>query len=81
MSKRFFSTLCLIFSLTLVFGQDLDRNVNQRLSQYFKEYTTTNLDLGACKLLSTKIDHQKKSLDIFADARCDEFCYGSRASL
>lgn len=69
MSKRFFSTLCLIFSLTLVFGQDLDRNVNQRLSQYFKEYTTTNLDLGACKLLSTKIDHQKKSLDIFADAR------------
>ena len=52
-----------------MFGQDLERNVQQRLTLFFSEYTSTNVDLGKSKLVDFKIDHSQKTLAIYADSR------------
>lgn len=50
-------------------AQDLDRNVRQRLEQFFNEYKSTNVDLGKTKLERIEVDHSNRNLLIFADSR------------
>ena len=46
-------------------GQGLDRNVEERLHQYFKEYKHPSTNFGTCKLDSFALDHQRRKLDIY----------------
>ena len=69
MRKKIFLALCLIFNLSSSFGQDLEQNLKKSLDQYFKAYTSSSVDIGQTKLSHTEIDHNKKTLNIYADAR------------
>ena len=60
----------LFFLLTIspflaTFGQGLDKNVQERLHQYFNEYKHPNVNFGTCKLDSFVLDHQHRELDIY----------------
>ena len=60
----------LFFLLTIspslaTFGQGLDRNVEERLHQYFNEYKHPSTNFGTCKLDSFALDHQRRKLDIY----------------
>ena len=46
-------------------GQGLDRNVEERLHQYFNEYKHPSTHFGTCKLDSFALDHQRRKLDIY----------------
>ena len=46
-------------------GQGLDRNVQERLHQYFNEYKHPQVNFGACKLDSFVLNHQQRKLDIY----------------
>ncbi|RGN35894.1 golvesin C-terminal-like domain-containing protein [Bacteroides oleiciplenus] len=53
-------------------AQDIEANVQERLAAFFREYTTTTVNIGTCRLDSFRIDYQKKKLAIYAD---DKFSY------
>ena len=60
----------LFFLLTIspflaTFGQGLDKNVQERLHQYFNEYKHPNVNFGTCKLDSFVLDHQHRELEIY----------------
>ena len=46
-------------------GQGLDRNVQERLHQYFNEYKHPHVNFGTCKLDSFVLNHQQRKLDIY----------------
>ena len=46
-------------------GQGLDKNVEERLHQYFNEYKHPSTHFGTCKLDSFALDHQRRKLDIY----------------
>ena len=46
-------------------GQGLDRNVEERLHQFFNEYKHPSTHFGTCKLDSFALDHQRRKLDIY----------------
>ena len=46
-------------------GQGLDRNVQERLHQYFNEYKHPHVNFGTCKLDSFLLNHQQRKLDIY----------------
>ncbi len=63
-----------LFSLLFLHGmlltaQEVEKNVEDRLRTFFKEYTTNTANIGTCKLDSFRIDFQKKKLYIFANER------------
>lgn len=63
-----------LFSLLFLHGmlltaQEVEKNVEDRLRTFFKEYTTNTANIGTCKLDSFRIDFQKKKLNIFANER------------
>ncbi|MEG2149779.1 MAG: xanthan lyase [Bacteroidaceae bacterium] len=47
-----------------VFSQDLERNVKDRLDEYFSNYTTSSSSIGKVKLKSFEINHNRKELAI-----------------
>lgn len=64
---------CFIFAFTgKLKAQDIEANVQDRLQAFFREYTTTTVNIGTCRLDSFRINHQKKKLAIYAD---DKFSY------
>lgn len=61
MALYLFAAVCLSFS------QELERNVKERLEDYFAAYTTYSAEIGKCRLDSFEVDHQRKKLLIHAD--------------
>lgn len=69
--------LYILFSLLFVFvakgfAQDIDKNVEDRLKEFFENYTCSAAQIGKCKLSSFKIDYDAKKLDIYAS---ESFAY------
>ena len=58
--------LCCGLCLCEVVAQNLDQTVTNRLQSYFKEYATVYAKIGKCSLDRIEIDHQRKSLAIYA---------------
>ena len=50
-------------------AQELERNVEERLQTFFREYTTHTANIGTCKLDSFHIDFRKKKLLVYANER------------
>ncbi|MEL5894534.1 xanthan lyase [Bacteroides sp. GD17] len=53
----------------LLSAQDIEKNVEERLRTFFREYSTNTVNIGTCKLDSFRIDFRKKKLLIYADER------------
>ena len=47
-------------------AQALERNVDERLKQFFANYQTTYANIGTCKLDSFSIDHKQKRLTVYS---------------
>ena len=67
--KRIVLLLTIILYGSSLFAQDIEANVQDRLQSFFREYTTTTVNIGTCKLDSFRINHQKKKLFIYADEK------------
>ena len=65
--KRIVLLLTIILYGSSLFAQDIEANIQDRLQSFFREYTTTTVNMGTCKLDSFRINHQKKKLLIYAD--------------
>ncbi len=61
-----FWAACLM-GVQLLQAQSVDRTVEERLANYFKEYTTPVANIGTCKLDSFKIDHERRTLNVYAN--------------
>ena len=72
MKKLILLSLFLWIGTAITWGQELDKNVEQRLKEYFSNYTTTSANIGKCKLKSIEINHNKKKLFIHAE---ESFAY------
>ena len=51
-----------------LFAQSLEKNVEQRLIGFFENYQTSRAEIGKCKLDHFTIDHQQKTICIYANA-------------
>jgi hypothetical protein len=49
-----------------VLAQSLDNTVKQRLTDFFKNYQTSHADIGTCKLDHFVLDHEKRTLQVYA---------------
>jgi hypothetical protein len=67
--KRIVLLLTIILYGSSLFAQDIEANIQDRLQSFFREYTTTTVNMGTCKLDSFRINHQKKKLLIYADEK------------
>lgn len=54
-----------LFNNTLL-AQDLERNVEDRLKSYFRQYKPVRANIGTCKLDSFRVDHNRKKLFVYA---------------
>ena len=50
----------------IVLAQDLERNVEDRLKSYFRQYKPLRANIGTCKLDSFRIDYNRKKLFVYA---------------
>ena len=53
--KRIVLLLTIILYGSSLFAQDIEANVQDRLQSFFREYTTTTVNIGTCKLKSFPI--------------------------
>ena len=67
--KRIVLLLTIILYGSPLFAQDTEASEQERLQSFFREYTTTTVNIGTCKLDSFRINHQKKKLFIYADEK------------
>ena len=68
MKRLYFLIYTYLFLITFpLFGQSLERNVAQRLSDFFENYQTVYANIGQCELDHFVIDHEGKSLHIYAN--------------
>lgn len=65
MKKTILSLIIALYGIPLL-AQDIEANIQERLTTYFQEYTTTAATIGTCRLDSFRVNHQKKQLDIYA---------------
>lgn len=64
--------LLLLISILLpnyIKAQAIDENVRERLEDFFKNYSSTSVNIGHCKLDSFALDHHNKEILIYADRR------------
>lgn len=54
---------------TASFAQDLDKNIEDRLNEFFKSYSSSAVNMGRSSLDSFEVDHNKKELIIHANKR------------
>ena len=54
-----------LFNNTIL-AQDLERNVEDRLKSYFRQYKPIRANIGTCKLDSFRVDHNRKKLFVYA---------------
>ena len=67
MRRIVFITLTVLFCPLLpVLAQSLDNTVKQRLTDFFKNYQTSHADIGTCKLDHFVLDHEKRTLRVYA---------------
>lgn len=63
--------LCLTLGVNLLSAQDIERNVKERLTDYFGRYTVT-AKISTPKLKSVDIDYERKTIAIHAS---ESFAY------
>lgn len=67
MRRIVFIMLTVLFCPLLpVLAQGLDNTVKQRLTDFFKNYQTSHADIGTCKLDHFVLDHEKRTLQVYA---------------
>lgn len=66
MKKALLLFLLLSLITTTVFAQDLEKNVEERLKNFFSQYTTNSVNIGKSGLKEFRINHDKKTLSIYA---------------
>lgn len=67
MRRIVFIMLTVLFCpLLSVLAQSLDNTVKQRLTDFFKNYQTSHADIGTCKLDHFVLDHEKRTLQVYA---------------
>ena len=67
MRRIVFIMLTVLFCPLLpVLAQSLDNTVKQRLTDFFKNYQTSHADIGTCKLDHFVLDHEKRTLQVYA---------------
>lgn len=71
MKKIIMFLLCLMTGANFLFAQDIERNVKERLTDYFNKYTAT-AKISIPKLTSFDIDYDRKTIDIYAS---ESFAY------
>ena len=72
--KRFFlAYICLLLCVSgNLSAQSLEKNIEQRLTDYFINYQTSYANIGTCKLDHFTVDHEHKTLQVYAN---DNFGY------
>lgn len=71
MKLKYLLFLLLSFSTNLLFAQDIERNVKERLTDYFGNYQAT-AKISTPKLKSIDINYDRKTIDIYAS---ESFAY------
>lgn len=71
MKKIIVFLLCLTMGTSLVFAQDIERNIKERLTDYFAKYTAT-AKISTPKLNSFDIDYDRRTIQIYAS---ESFAY------
>ena len=71
MKKIIVFLLCLTVSANFLFAQDIERNVKERLTDYFNQYTAT-AKISTPKLNSFDINYDRKTIAIYAS---ESFAY------
>ena len=71
MKKIIVFLLCLTVSANFLFAQDIERNVKERLTDYFNKYTAT-AKISTPKLDSFDINYNRKTIAIYAS---ESFAY------
>ena len=66
--KQLYLTLFFFLSFFHAPAQSLEKNVEKRLEDFFANYQTHYADIGTCRLDHFIINHQKKTLAIYANA-------------
>lgn len=67
MRRIVFIMLTVLFCPLLpVLAQSLDNTIKQRLTDFFKNYQTSHADIGTCKLDHFVLDHEKRTLQVYA---------------
>lgn len=59
---------CLLGMTCNLRAQSLEQNIEERLSHYFADYKPERTYIGTCRLDSFAVNHEKKSVDIYANA-------------
>lgn len=68
----FISALLSILALVPLDGQEIERDVEEKLCAFFRQYICSATDIGTCRLDSFHIDFSRKSIDIYVN---DRFAY------
>ena len=64
--KKLCIFLLLLFAATgILFAQEIEKSVKERLSNYFETYTPASANTGSCKLKSVDIDFGGRKLSIY----------------
>ena len=71
MKKIIVFLLCLTMGINLLFAQDIERNIKERLTDYFAKYTAT-AKISTPKLNSFDIDYDRRTIQIYAS---ESFAY------
>lgn len=71
MKKIIVFLLCLTMGTNLLFAQDIERNIKERLTDYFAKYTAT-AKISTPKLNSFDIDYDRRTIQIYAS---ESFAY------
>lgn len=66
MKKLYILSILLFVATGNLFSQDLDKNVEQRLKEFFGNYTCTSANIGKAKLDSFYVDYDHKKLSVYA---------------
>ena len=71
MKKIIVFFLCLTLSVNFLFAQDIERNVKERLTDYFGKYTAA-AKISTPKLNSIDINYDRKTIAVYAS---ESFAY------
>ncbi len=67
--KKFAFSFLLCLATIGLYAQDIERNVEERLQDFFHNYTCSATRLGTCRLDSFRIDYSRKQILIYAGER------------
>ncbi len=66
--KRIYLFLPLLLLTLYVQAQKLDQTVENRLKEFFQNYSTSYANIGTTRLQSIRLDNERRKLDIYPDA-------------